>query len=288
MRALEFITDSKKINPSKRLEEGEVVKFTPRKSSHEKYSDAFSKQHNDEHRYGVGHIPCDYCGEVSCDYDCDGSQADGELDEGWKEKAAAGLVGLGLMGTPTPTTNVAPSIPSHPQVAPPTRALTKVETLIKDTAKKAGIKGHELAQLLAHTAHETGDFVAMEELGGNKYLMHKYWNNIPVRTRLGNKHPADAIKYKGRGYIQLTGRGNYAKMGEILGIDLINHPKLAAKPDVAARIAVQYFKNRVEPSNPDYTNTTTVTKKINSHDKPAATQDRDTRYRQYKNLLGLL
>lgn len=56
--------------------EGEVVKFV-KKSNIEKYSDAFSKQHNDQHRYGVGEIECPYCGSIDCDYDCDESQADG-------------------------------------------------------------------------------------------------------------------------------------------------------------------------------------------------------------------
>lgn len=63
------------------LVESNVVKFKPRKSDQEKYADAFSKQHDDTHRYGVGQIACKYCGEVNCDYDCDASQADGELDE---------------------------------------------------------------------------------------------------------------------------------------------------------------------------------------------------------------
>jgi len=67
--------------------EDEVVPFKKKKSEHEKYADAFSKQHNDEHRHGVGWIECTYCGDVNCDYDCDESQADG-FNEG-----ATGLTG---------------------------------------------------------------------------------------------------------------------------------------------------------------------------------------------------
>ena len=63
------------------LSEGEVIPFKKKQSQYDKYADAFSKQHSDEHRHGVGWIECPYCGEVNCDYDCDGSQADGQLDE---------------------------------------------------------------------------------------------------------------------------------------------------------------------------------------------------------------
>jgi len=63
------------------LTEGEVVPFKRKQSQYDKYADAFSKQHNDEHRHGVGWIECPYCGDENCDYDCDGSQADGQLDE---------------------------------------------------------------------------------------------------------------------------------------------------------------------------------------------------------------
>ena len=65
-----------KLNPAE-VDEGEVVPFTRKKAEHDKYADAFSKQHGEEHRYGVGWIECDYCGDVACDYDCDESQADG-------------------------------------------------------------------------------------------------------------------------------------------------------------------------------------------------------------------
>ena len=42
--------------------------------------------------------------------------------------------------------------------------------------------------------------------------------------------------YFGRGYVQLTWKDNYAEMGRILGIDLVNHPDLALQPDTAYKI----------------------------------------------------
>jgi len=72
---------SYRAHPAGELDEGDVVPFKKKKTEYDKYKDAFSKQHDDEHRHGVGWIECDYCGDVNCDYDCDGSQADGELEE---------------------------------------------------------------------------------------------------------------------------------------------------------------------------------------------------------------
>jgi len=265
--------------------EGDVIRFPKKKTNLEKYSDAFSKQHNDEHRYGVGHIPCDYCGEVNCDYDCDGSQADGELDESFKKKAAAALVGLGLLATPTAIQHT--GITPKQQSTKPVGALNRIESMLKSVANQANIEGHELAQFLGQAAHETGDFDQMNEIGGRQYLIHKYWDNVVTRNALGNIYPEDAIRYRGRGFIQLSGRGNYDKMGQKLNIDLVKNPKLAARPDIAAKILVLWFKDNIEPKVTDFTNTQEVTNKINPHDKPESRLDREKKYQKYKDLLGL-
>lgn len=59
--------------------------------------------------------------------------------------------------------------------------------------------------------------------------------------RLGNNAPGDGYKYRGRGFIQLTGKANYIKAANALDIDLINNPDLAAKPAIAAMIAGYYW-----------------------------------------------
>jgi predicted chitinase len=61
---------------------------------------------------------------------------------------------------------------------------------------------------------------------------------------IGNTQPGDGWRYRGRGFVQLTGRANYAKIGRQLGIDLENNPELASNdPNVMAQVAVQFFKN---------------------------------------------
>ncbi len=62
--------------------------------------------------------------------------------------------------------------------------------------------------------------------------------------RMGNIHPDDGYKYRGRGYIQLTGRENYTKAGAALNLDLVNNPDLAATHKNAARIAAWYWASK--------------------------------------------
>lgn len=58
---------------------------------------------------------------------------------------------------------------------------------------------------------------------------------------LGNTNPGDGWKYRGRGFNQITGRGNYAFYGHNIGKDLVNHPELLNDPEIAAKAAIQFF-----------------------------------------------
>lgn len=60
--------------------------------------------------------------------------------------------------------------------------------------------------------------------------------------RMGNNSPGDGYKYRGRGDIQLTGKDQYATMGKRLGLDLVNNPDLALDPEIASKIAVEFWK----------------------------------------------
>lgn len=64
------------------------------------------------------------------------------------------------------------------------------------------------------------------------------------RADLGNINIGDGPKYKGRGFIQLTGRANYTYYGQALGVDLVNNPDLALDKKIAAEVLAFYFQSR--------------------------------------------
>ncbi len=71
---------------------------------------------------------------------------------------------------------------------------------------------------------------------------------------LGNTQPGDGGKYIGRGYIQITGRGNYQVYADLTGHDLINNPKLLNDPAIAAEVSVKYLLRRckTDQNSPAY------------------------------------
>ena len=89
---------------------------------------------------------------------------------------------------------------------------------------------------LGQVAHESGGFRYSEELASGAAYE---W-----RRDLGNIYAGDGRRYKGRGFIQLTGRANYREAGRALGLDLINNPALAATDLNAARVAAWYWDSR--------------------------------------------
>ena len=77
----------------------------------------------------------------------------------------------------------------------------------------------------------------------------------------------------------MTGRFNYKKAGEALGIPLEQQPELAEKPEVAAWIAVWFWRNRVKPNVDDFTNVPQSTRPINPALK--GLQNRQQHYNTY-------
>jgi hypothetical protein len=68
------------------------------------------------------------------------------------------------------------------------------------------------------------------------------FNKYDRRQDLGNLGPPDGARFRGRGFIQLTGRKNYKLYGSLLGYDLIRNPELANSPQPAAQILAAYLK----------------------------------------------
>src|SRR5215813_2971035 len=68
------------------------------------------------------------------------------------------------------------------------------------------------------------------------------FNKYDRRQDLGNLGPPDGARFRGRGFIQLTGRKNYKYYGSLLGYDLIRNPELANSPQPAAQILAAYLK----------------------------------------------
>ena len=93
------------------------------------------------------------------------------------------------------------------------------------------------AAFLAQLAHESGELRFMEEIWGPTDAQRRYEPVTKLSRALGNTEAGDGRLFKGRGPIQLTGRANYRRFGDLLSVDLVADPPLAAKPDVAFRIA---------------------------------------------------
>lgn len=104
----------------------------------------------------------------------------------------------------------------------------------------AGLPIAWCAYALATAYHETAHTMQpIKEYGGDRYFFRRYdiqGQNPSLARRLGNTQPGDGAKYAGRGYVQLTGRANYAKAGAKLTQPLIANPDLAMQPQIAADI----------------------------------------------------
>lgn len=95
---------------------------------------------------------------------------------------------------------------------------------------------------------ETASFRAISE-GISKYNTtpgrHPF-NLYDDRASLGNRGRPDGARFKGRGFVQLTGRDNYRVHGAAIGLGdlLITNPELANRPDIAAKLLASFLKRK--------------------------------------------
>ena len=110
---------------------------------------------------------------------------------------------------------------------------------------------HFLSQL----AHESGNFRYMEEIASGAAY--------EGRKDLGNTQAGDGKRYKGRGPIQLTGRANYRRYGQQLGIDFENNPEIVAIPSVGLLVACKFWFDNGLNELADKDDVLTITRRIN-------------------------
>jgi putative chitinase len=180
---------------------------------------------------------------------------------------------------------------------------------IPDTAAKFGITNVlRLAHFLAQCGHESGGFKAVSEnlnysADGLKKIFPKYFpgnlnesyarnpEKIASRvyaSRMGNGDEAskEGFKFRGRGYIQLTGKSNYTNFAKFIGEDTIANPDLVATKYPLASAAFFFNSNKLwaicDQGATDAV-VTSVTKRVNGGTIGLA--DRIKHFKEYYNLL---
>lgn len=75
--------------------------------------------------------------------------------------------------------------------------------------------------------------------------------NYAYRTTDGNSEPGDGYKYRGRGWVQHTGKNQYAALSKYLGVDLLTNPDLLNDPVLATKALLWFFLSykRLKPSD---------------------------------------
>jgi len=103
-------------------------------------------------------------------------------------------------------------------------------------SEEHGIKGKIIPPFLGEVAHESCNFHYLKEIASGRAY--------EGRKDLGNIYKGDGVKFKGRGYIQITGRSNYMAFKAWLGgqPDVVLHPEYIEKPHLAM-LATLWFWN---------------------------------------------
>lgn len=164
----------------------------------------------------------------------------------------------------------------------------------------------KLAHFLAQAGHESGGFkLVYENLNygakGLRGIFGKYFPsdekallyerkpekiaNLVYGNRMGNgsETSGDGYKYRGRGYIQLTGKDNYAAFTKAIGEDCVSNPDLVATKYPLASAAWFFTRCLSKCTDASDAAITAVTKCVNGG--TIGLEDRKKHFNEYYNLL---
>jgi putative chitinase len=180
---------------------------------------------------------------------------------------------------------------------------------IPDTAKKFNITNTlRLAHFLAQCGHESGGFKLVTEnlnysSDGLKKIFPKYFPgslnesyarqpekiaNRVYSSRMGNgdESSGEGYKFRGRGYIQLTGKSNYSAFDKMVDDDIIANPDLVSTKYPLMSAAFFFDSNKlwtICDKGADDAAVTAVTKRVNGG--TIGLSDRIKHFKEYYNLL---
>ena len=163
--------------------------------------------------------------------------------------AAAGAGTAPTAGAATAVAGVTPETVSRMFPGVPITNIKENLPFVLQALADAGLADKDMILMaLATIRAETGNFTPLSEFkskfntapGGAPFALYDN------RHDLGNQGPPDGDNFKGRGYIQLTGRSNYQVHGAAIGLgnQLIDNPRLANQPDIAAKLLASFIKSK--------------------------------------------
>lgn len=114
-------------------------------------------------------------------------------------------------------------------------AKKSVPLVLKECAACGVTDPAQIAYIFATSEHESHLGQWMVEFASGKAY--------EGRRDLGNTQPGDGVRFKGRGFCQVTGRANYKMWSQKLGIDLVGNPEKAADEAIAARVMVMGMRD---------------------------------------------
>ena len=143
---------------------------------------------------------------------------------------------------------------------------------------------NRLAAFLAQIGHESGSFKWLSEIWGPTAAQSRY----QTHPKLGNKQPGDGYRYRGRGLIQITGRGNYRAITLALKPqgcpDFEANPDALSEPQWAALSAAAFWRDHSLNTLADVEDTLGITHVVNGGEN--GLDDRKARYKRAKEALS--